>query len=378
MRFLISASCVGAFVAGSAGAGTFTPLLQVGNYGAQPGVIISFQEKLYFGVEIAGKTGNGSLMSLNPVSGAAAVVYSFSGPVGSVPNSLTPFTRGGVAMLHGSTAFGGTGYVNSESGFGTLFDINLQTGKLTTRFSFDCNNGNAPVPSLYSGKTIFGATYLAGCPYDYGTIFSLDSSKGVITTLHDFTTESDGASPSYVMEISNTLLGTTAFGGANGFGTIFSYDLQAGTKATLHNFTSAEGTGATRLTMAANGKLYGTLAGSSTGTPVPAAIYQYDRSGNTVTVLYRLNPQTEGVGSSQPYQAGNGLLWGVCQAGGPGGQGTLWSFNPATNKLTVQHGFTGGVDGAHPTALALTRGVVYGTTYYGGTGGGGVVFGYTY
>jgi uncharacterized repeat protein (TIGR03803 family) len=70
----------------------------------------------------------------------------------------------------------------------------------------------------------------------------------------------------------------------------------------------------------------------------------------------------------------NGMLFGTTFGGGTEGNGTLFEITPA-GKETVLYRFTGGADGSGPYAgLTLAGGLLYGTTTYGGANHGGTVF----
>jgi uncharacterized repeat protein (TIGR03803 family) len=76
---------------------------------------------------------------------------------------------------------------------------------------------------------------------------------------------------------------------------------------------------------------------------------------------------------------GKGNLYGTTAAGGTGafgnGYGVIFEFNIATPTLTVLHTFTGPDGGAPESALALdAQGNLYGTTTLGGAYGYGNVF----
>jgi uncharacterized repeat protein (TIGR03803 family) len=80
---------------------------------------------------------------------------------------------------------------------------------------------------------------------------------------------------------------------------------------------------------------------------------------------------------------GGGLLYGTTSVGGPSNLGTVFSLTPPASPggawiETVLFGFTG-ADGSHPLAgVAIGNGgVLYGTTYAGGTSGYGTVFSLT-
>jgi uncharacterized repeat protein (TIGR03803 family) len=76
-----------------------------------------------------------------------------------------------------------------------------------------------------------------------------------------------------------------------------------------------------------------------------------------------------------------GELYGTTAYGGSSGGGTVFQLSPPTSSggswaETVLYSFGGTGDGAHPRASLIlgSNGDLYGTTYGGGTPGGGTVF----
>ncbi|HTV34548.1 MAG TPA: choice-of-anchor tandem repeat GloVer-containing protein, partial [Methylocella sp.] len=103
----------------------------------------------------------------------------------------------------------------------------------------------------------------------------------------------------------------------------------------------------------------------------------------TETVLYSFKGGSDGI---NPY-AGliadkEGALYGTTYKGGTGGgYGTVFKLTPPDKGQTawtetVLYSFKGGSDGINPYAglIADKDGALYGTTYFGGTGGYGTVF----
>ena len=86
-------------------------------------------------------------------------------------------------------------------------------------------------------------------------------------------------------------------------------------------------------------------------------------------------------GATEPQAAfvigADGALYSTTEAGGTGGWGTVFRFDPNSLSYSILHSFTGaGGDGATPYAALLpnTDGELYGTTYRGGANGVGTIF----
>jgi len=99
----------------------------------------------------------------------------------------------------------------------------------------------------------------------------------------------------------------------------------------------------------------------------------------TETVLYNFTGGSNGAGPDSSLTAdGKFNLYGTT-AGGGLGYGIVFELSPNGSggwNETVLYSFTGGADGAYPSSSVIFDGGgnLYGATYEGGTGGGGVVF----
>jgi uncharacterized repeat protein (TIGR03803 family) len=204
------------------------------------------------------------------------------------------------------------------------------------------------------------------------------------TVLYSFTgANGDGAYPEagLVMGANGILYGTTAAGGTNNDGTVFEINPSTGVETVLHSFTDANGDGAYPYAglVDVGGNLYGTTEDG--GTNNDGTVFEINPSTGQETVLYSFssinNVYANGDGAN-PY-AGlvdvDGILYGTTEYGGTSGGGTVFEINPSTGEESVLHSFTGGADGALPEAGLLdVGGILYGTTYKGGTDNDGTVF----
>jgi len=176
--------------------------------------------------------GCGTVFALDPATGTETVLHTFGGETdGGTPVAGLINVNG---TLFGTTEYGGgrspcvNGY---EDGCGTVFSIDPATGAETVVHSFQNNgsDGQNPIAGLIEvrGK-LYGTTEWGG-KYGYGTVFSLDLKTGKETVLYSFCSQqncADGAIPyAGLTNVKGTLYGTTEWGGAgccNTGGTVFS------------------------------------------------------------------------------------------------------------------------------------------------------------
>ncbi len=235
----------------------------------------------------------------------------------------------------------------------------------------------------FYGDTLYGGTFAEG------SLFRLDPNTGVVETLFNFGPLPAAAYPldtnGLVEDSQGNWYGTTLNGGTfthctNGCGTVFEYS--AGSITVLHNF------GATNdgfypfsgLTIDDNGNLFGvTHQGGANGDGTVFTLTNQGGGSFTYTKMHDFN----GSDGEDPYNSNlvwgpNGLLYGTTFSGGTkGGEGTVFSIMPtAPYTLTTLHSFDG-TDGQDPSSTLLVGqdSNLYGTTFVGGSHGDGTIFG---
>jgi uncharacterized repeat protein (TIGR03803 family) len=262
--------------------------------------------------------------------------------------------------------------------------VQAQTYTESVIYSFGHGvDGNEP---LFSGVVrdaagnLYGTT-IAGGTFSGGTVFKVDQS-GKETVLHNFFGGRDGEKPyaGLVRDAAGRLYGTTYNGGnqnstcSSGCGVVFEIDLY-GHEKILHRFSGTPD-GAIPvggLILDSAGNLYGTT--EMGGTAGAGTVFKVNASG-AETVLYSFGGTSDGgypQASLVRDTAGN--LYGTTSNGGPGGFGTVFRLDSSGHE-TVLYSFSGGSDGSNPMARLLRgpNGDLFGTTFLGGTYGGGTVF----
>ena len=197
----------------------------------------------------------------------------------------------------------------------------------------------------------------------------------VITTLASFN-GTNGQSPlgRLAIDSSGNLFGATVKGGANNYGAVFELAQGASTISMLASFNQANGQfpyGGVTLDSAGN--LYGTTSaanGSGYG-----EVFEIAKGTNAITSVATFNLST----GWQPYGGVNldssGDIFGTTYQGGSNDDGTVFEIAHGSNSITTLVSFAG-LNGNGPQAGLVedASGNLYGTTYYGGARGNGVVF----
>jgi uncharacterized repeat protein (TIGR03803 family) len=280
--------------------------------------------------------GCGTVFAVDPVTGVETILYAFKGGRdGTAPQSTLTVVDG---KLIGTTSYGG----GPRCSCGTVFSLDPATGIKTILYTFEGQagrDGATPIGALIEREgVLYGTTEAGGrkgCPSGggCGTVFSFDLASKEERLLYAFRRVTDGARPQAgVLEIDGRLYGTASIGGSADAGTVFSLDLATGVETVLHNFQNGRDgaeplAGLTRL----GGLLYGT---TQFGGPRPCkfgcgTVFAVVPSGSDYRVLYHFH----GTDGSYPHGAllaGEGLLYGTTQEGGPRGPyglGTVFSLS---------------------------------------------------
>jgi uncharacterized repeat protein (TIGR03803 family) len=361
----------------SARATTFSDIGHTPANGSAQSLVIGPGGFLYGVVSGAGARAKsyGTVFKTDPSTGVSTVIYTFAGePDGAYPVDRVTFDSNGV--LYGATSGGGT------AGRGTIFKLDLSTGKETVLHSFTGRkDGTTPEGGLVLGRSelLFGTTSSWG-PSGCGTVFAYSLRNGRFVNLHAFTNTPDGCNPAGAMVIdrTNNLYGTTgiaqsapADGSAPSLGTVFKVDVKTGTETVLHNFTGAADGVSPKgpLTFGPKGLLYGVTSGYPASTGYGnGTVFSVDTEGKAETVVYSFPAQNggSGIGWAQgPLVFGkHHSILGEANEGGPSQSGYIWELDTANGVLLDIHDFTGPPDGEIPQGGLATdaAGNSYGVT----------------
>ena len=300
-------------------------------------------------------TNDGTIFKVT-TNGTFATLVNFNGTNGA--NPLAALTLGPDGNFYGTTEYGGNTIGNTNVngaglGGGTVFQVTTN-GTLTTLVNFAATNGAYPHGGLLlapDGK--FYGTTASGGPngLPYGTLFRVTTS-GALTTLTNFN-NSNGADPIAGLTLApdGNIYDTTQSGGSAGYGTVFEWATN-GTLATLANFNGTNNGvfPSTGLTLGPDGNLYGTTSESylfayvipgygtiyypfgNGGSSGVGTIYRVTTNG-ILTTLVSFN-NTNGAYSTAGLTLGpDNNLYGPATAGGAGGNGTVFEFDPCSIAL---------------------------------------------
>jgi uncharacterized repeat protein (TIGR03803 family) len=334
-------------------------------------------------------------------------------------DNLHTFTRGGLggSQLTAGLVFDqagnlyGTAESGGKDGMGTVFKLSPNgSGGWTETVLFNftgAKTGSTPVSGLvFDGAGNLYGTTSGGGGKNGGTVYKLSPNsdgKWTETLLHNFAGGQDGIDPltSLIFDQAGNLYGTTFRGGSSncwdGCGTVFELSPTSGrawTEKVIYRFCEVKG--------CADGSLpYGTVVFDTSGN-----LYSTTGDGGIVGcgdgsgcgTVYRLSPNSDGTWTQTVLhafcadkgcpdgmypldtlildQAGN--IYGTAELGGKNQDGVVFELSPgsdATWTETILHEFKG-TDGDAPYAGVIfdKSGNLYGTTFEGGSGGGGVAY----
>jgi uncharacterized repeat protein (TIGR03803 family) len=308
-----------------------------------------------------------------------SVVHKFSWSDGA--NPLAGLTVDGTS-LYGTTSSGG------KYGVGTVFEINISSGKETDVYDFTGGkDGGTPEASLLLiGGNLYGTT-TAGGASDAGTVFEV-TPQGAETVLYSFMGKTDGANPesSLVADSAGNLYGTANQGGKYDHGTVFELVQPkaaggAWTEKVLISFGNGDdGTDPVAgVTFDTAGNLYGTTSdGGHYGYGIVFQLKPLE-SGWTENILHEFTLHGDG---GVPYAGiivDGDNLFGAATDGGQGGSsggGTIFELTPSGNgwKFSILDQLPGwGISGSFRNLLAAS-GTLYATTHCDGTDSSGTVY----
>ena len=354
-------------------------------YDLESGLIQGIDGALYGTTTGGGASGAGTVFKVNPDGTGFTTLVSFDNTNGASPYS--GLIQGLDGALYGTTAGGGTG------SSGTVFRVNADGTGFATLVNFDNANGARPFAGLVQGSdgVLYGTTREGGSAYGTGTVFRVNPDGTGFATIVTFDNAYSGGvwgtwpQGDLVLGPDGALYGTTQSGGYQTInstiqparGTVFRVNTDGTGLSTILTFTDPTGAYPySGLTLGADGALYGmTEAGGAAG---QGTVFRLNRDGSGHTILASFN----GTGGSALYagviEGQDGYLYGTTNRGGSANQGTLFRVRRDGSGYAVLLSFQGAT-GVKPQAGLVQGldGALYGTTSEDGSGysaAGGTVF----
>jgi uncharacterized repeat protein (TIGR03803 family) len=327
----------------------------------------------FFGITQANGTyGYGSVYELQHGSSKVTVLASFSGGSSSGATPYGSLIQDNAGNLYGATEYGG------PTNDGTVFELQQGSSTITMLAALNKTSGSNPDAGLFrdSGGNLFG-TALNGGPSNHGSVFEVANNSGKITTLAPFLGVM-GASPlgGLVQDSSGNLIGTASSGGPSGYGDIFEVQPGSGRITVLAGFNFSNGVYPYGSLMEdGSGNLFGTMEAGGSAVGSKGTIFELPRGSGTVTTLANFN----GTNGAQPYDSliedSSGNLFGTTFAGGASNDGTVFELPSGSGTIITLANFNG-TNGANPYAGVIEdiSGNLYGTTYAGGANNLGTIF----
>jgi uncharacterized repeat protein (TIGR03803 family) len=294
-------------------------------------------------------------------------IFRFDGTDGEYPSAGLIDYKG---TLYGVTAS------STDGGYGAFFKI-ANGAEKTLSTSVDLVTAQFG-PLVEVGGVFYGTTYQGG--EGRGTVFRVTSS-GAVKTLHVFNGGKDGYYPrAGLVAIKDTLYGTTAAGGTGscgsqqGCGTVFKIST-TGAEKVLYSFKSiATGSVPEGGLSYVGGELYGTAEQGGTGGY--GIVFKISPAG-ALKVIYNFKGAVfkDGYAPTGNLTLVKGVLYGTTEYGGTDSAGDFYSVTTSGVEKPL-YSFTNGADGGVPsfTSLAYLNGAFYGTTICGGTNSLGTIF----
>ncbi len=367
--------------------------------GANPyGGLILSGSTLYGAASRGGSFSSGTLFAVGTGATSFTNLYDFTALIGT--NGIYPFGTNldganpyNAFLLSGNILYG-TANAGGTNGAGTIFAVNTNGHGFTILHTFapgatnlvgfyTNSDGAGPSGLILSGNTLYGTTY-AGGTNGNGTVFSINANGTAFAILHTFQpisapyfgTNSDGAVPYAGLTLSGSILyGTASTGGTNGLGTIFKININGTGFTNIYNFSGAsDGANPYAGLILSGNLLYGTAAnGGSTGA---GTVFAINTNGTGFTVVHAFTGGNDGANPNAGLVLSSNILYSTAASGGSVNKGTVFAVNTNGTSFMVLHGFSGGSDGANPTAgLTLSGSTLYGAASGGGNGGSGTIFG---
>lgn len=274
-------------------------------------LVYSSGNYLYGATYKGGEFDNGTLFRIDTSGNNYETVYSFHG-----------FQLIGNPILIDSLIYI---CANTQPGSdGVLLAINLNSYEFDTIFTLAYGFMESTA-SIGFDKTVLVNDY---------RIFGYNPSTNLITLLGNLPSMAGYGTGSLLQTETGDIYGTSKFGGINEVGVIFQH-LQGITEPIkLHTFLNSDRIKIPKNSVVegANNKLLGCSAWFYND---PGCIYQFDLSSNEFSIIYDFDEVSGTIPGSDLIKDLNQKIYGTTMLGGVNGKGTIFSFDPVSNQITI-------------------------------------------
>ncbi len=340
----------------------------------------------YYGVTSEGGIYNaGVLFEWDPAANTCIRKHDF----GAGTDGRQPF--GGVTLLNGKlygvTAGGGTGATFNNAGMMFEYDPDVNNTspyrEVYSFFNLSYTSAATGKPAIIGDKLYM---MLQITVYGRSMVFEIDPMPGIPNPLRevaslDANTYGYATAGNSLFSLNGLLYGMTSSGGTNDGGTIFSCDPDISNPTPLiklHDFDDFNGKNSRLSLMHYNNKLYGmTEAGGSNNDGV---LFSFDLDQNNPTPFAKLKDFDQSTTGNNPvgtlYES-RGILFGSTYYGGTRYSGTIFQYDTDPTNIDpfqVKMDFSGSPNTTGTRivgTLTLIDGKFCALTYFGGRGSGG-------
>ena len=236
-------------------------------------------------------------------------------------------------------------------------------------------SGFYPQSTLAQGAdgTLYGTAPSGEAPLgaSYGTVFKINPDGTGFAVLKWFTNSLDGARPYGGLVVS----GSTLYGTASSPGTVFKLNVDGTGFTVLKQFNSTDGSEPHGTLVLSNSTLYGTTLYGGSGNGSFGTVFKLNVDGSDFTVLKYFS----GSDGANPYAGvvlSGGMLYGTTYSGGTNSRGTVFRLNAdGSGYAVLKHFGTPYEDGHGPYGgLVVSGNTLYGTATGAGNNGQGTLF----
>lgn len=334
--------------------------------GSEPmaGLLKAADGKLYGTTTSGGSSGDGAVFRFDPTAGSYTLLHSLSGSEGTVPAAA--LVQGSDGQLYGTARDRG------EFWRGSVFKVDPTTDPAgftrLASFSAPLESGAHPLAALMKASDghLYGTTSTEG-PRGSGTVFRIHEDGTGLEVVAAFDASTiDGASPQAgVVGADGWYYGTTVSGGAFGAGTVFRMAADGSTYTTLHSFDGAsDGALPSGPLLLRSDGLYGVA--NARGPGGEGTVFRLSTDGSSFEVLHAFQWGSAG----RPFrpvgglvEGGDGFLYGMTAGSGSDGA-SVYRLDTSTWAVDVVQVLPGGSEPIGP--LWRKGSVLVGATRIGG------------